>query len=84
MAECLVPEKVPPQFIEAIAYDTAMMLFQVVSRPQVRSGNDITAALHASEGFPGVTGFTRFEHNGDAEKKLHILQVRGKKFIGQE
>jgi len=70
-----------PGSIEAMAYDTAMMLFDVVSRPGVRFRSDVAAALHASEGFPGVAGFTRFLPNGDCDKELRILEVRGKRFV---
>jgi ABC-type branched-subunit amino acid transport system substrate-binding protein len=73
-----------PGFMEAIVYDTAMILFQTVSRPDVRYRGDIAAALTSSQGFSGATGFTRFEKNGDADKTLHVLQVRGKKFIEVE
>jgi branched-chain amino acid transport system substrate-binding protein len=70
-----------PGSIEAMAYDTAMMLFDVVSRPGVRFRSDVAAALHASEGFPGAAGFTRFLPNGDCDKELRILEVRGKRFV---
>jgi ABC-type branched-subunit amino acid transport system substrate-binding protein len=71
----------PPGFIEAIAYDTATILLDAVSRPGVRFRSDVASVLHASEGFPGATGFTRFLPNGDCDKDLHILEVRGQKFV---
>jgi ABC-type branched-subunit amino acid transport system substrate-binding protein len=70
-----------PGSIEAMAYDTAKILSEVVSRPGVRFRSDVAAALHASEGFPGATGFTRFLPNGDCDKELRILEVRGKRFV---
>lgn len=70
-----------PGSIEAMAYDTAMVLFDVVSRPGVQFRSDVAAALHASEGFPGAAGFTRFLPNGDCDKELRILEVRGKRFV---
>jgi ABC-type branched-subunit amino acid transport system substrate-binding protein len=73
-----------PGFMEAMAYDTAMMLLETMRRPEVRFRGDIAAFLKASDGFPGVTGFSRFDPTGDVEKTLHILQVRGKKFIELE
>ena len=73
-----------PGFMEAMAYDTAMMLLETMHRPGVRFRGDIAAFLKASDGFPGVTGFSRFDKTGDVEKTLHILQVRGKKFIELE
>ncbi len=70
-----------PGLIEAMAYDTAKVLFEVVSRPGVRFRSDAAAVLHAAEGFPGATGFTRFLPNGDCDKELRMLEVRGKKFV---
>ena len=51
------------------------------------SGNEVptfrrqASALRTSDGFPGATGRTRFLPNGDCDKELHILEVRGKKFV---
>lgn len=70
-----------PGSIEAMAYDTARILSDVVSRPGVRFRSDVAAALHASEGFSGATGYTRFLPNGDCDKELRILEVRGKRFV---
>ena len=70
-----------PGAIEAIAYDTARMLFDVTGRPGVRFRSDVAARLRDAEGFSGATGFTRFQPNGDCDKELRILEVRGNKFI---
>jgi branched-chain amino acid transport system substrate-binding protein len=70
-----------PGAIEAMAYDTAKVLFDVVGRPGVRFRSDVAAGLHSAEGFPGATGFTRFLPNGDCDKELRILEIRGKKFV---
>jgi ABC-type branched-subunit amino acid transport system substrate-binding protein len=71
----------PPGFLEAIGYDTAMILLQTISRPDVRLRGDIAEALVSSPGFAGVTGFTRFERHGEPDKTLRILQVRGRNFV---
>jgi ABC-type branched-subunit amino acid transport system substrate-binding protein len=73
-----------PGFIEAIAYDSAMILFDVVGRPGVRLRSDVAAALRSAAEFPGTTGLTRFDTNGEPDKALHILEVRGKKFVELE
>jgi ABC-type branched-subunit amino acid transport system substrate-binding protein len=70
-----------PDFIEAIVYDTAMILFNVVSREQIRYRSEIRDELLNLDAFPGVTGLTRFDENGDAQKKLYLLRVKGKKFV---
>ena len=73
-----------PDFIEAIVYDSAMMLFNVVSREQIRYRSEIRDELLNLDNFPGVTGLTRFDENGDAQKKLYLLRVKGKKFVELE
>jgi ABC-type branched-subunit amino acid transport system substrate-binding protein len=73
-----------PDFIEAVVYDSAMILFDVISRPNIRFRSDIRDALLDSEGFPGVTGLTRFDETGDVQRKLHILQVKGTGFVELE
>jgi ABC-type branched-subunit amino acid transport system substrate-binding protein len=70
-----------PGFIEAIAFDTASMIFEVLARPEVHSRRDVAAALRRADGFPGATGQTRFDAAGDCDKELHILTVKGKKFV---
>ncbi len=70
-----------PGIIEAIVYDTAWMVLEAVSRPEVRLRGDVAEFLRRPEGFAGVTGLTRFDSVGEVEKTLRILQVRGKRFI---
>jgi ABC-type branched-subunit amino acid transport system substrate-binding protein len=73
-----------PDFIEAIVYDSAMILFDVVGRPGVRLRSDVAAALKSPAEFPGTTGLTRFDPSGEPDKALHILEVRGKRFVELE
>ena len=73
-----------PGIIEAIVYDSAWMVLEAVSRPEVRLRGDVASFLRRPEGFAGVTGLTRFDSSGEVEKTLRILQVRGKRFIELE
>ena len=73
-----------PGFIEAIAYDTSMILFQILSRPDIRSRNAIKNALMQLKDFQGVTGLTSFNDSGDVQKKLSLLRIKGDKFIELE
>jgi ABC-type branched-subunit amino acid transport system substrate-binding protein len=73
--------KKKPGFIEAIAYDTAMILFGIISRSDVSFRSTIKKELTRMEGFDGITGHTRFTKNGDVEKRLYLLTIKGKKFI---
>ncbi len=70
-----------PDFVAAVVYDSAMILFNVVSRPHIRYRTEIRDDLLNLENFPGVTGLTRFDENGDVLKKLHLLRIKGKKFV---
>ena len=70
-----------PDFVAAVVYDSAMIVFDVVSRPQIRYRTDIRDELLNLKNFPGVTGNTGFDENGDVVKKLSLLQIRGKSFV---
>ena len=73
-----------PGFIEAIAYDTSMILFQILRRPDVRSRNAIKNQLMHLKDFQGVTGLTSFNDKGDVKKKLSLLRIKGDKFVELE
>ncbi len=70
-----------PDFIEAVVYDSAMILFHAVTRPHIRYRTDIRDELANLENFPGITGNTRFDENGEVLKKLHLLRIKGKRFV---
>ena len=70
-----------PGYIEAILYDSAMILLEVIRRTDVRFRGDIRSALSDDEGFGGVTGHTRFDEKGEAIKRSFLLRIEGSKFI---
>ena len=70
-----------PEFIEAIAYDNAMMLFQSMKHPEIESREMLRDELLKIAGYPGITGLTSFDENGDAIKQLYLLQVRKDRFV---
>lgn len=70
-----------PGFIEAVAYDTAMILFQIVGRPNIQSRSGIREELLRLGNYPGVTGITAFDTNGESRKKLFLLRVKGERFV---
>ena len=69
-----------PGYIEAILYDSAMILFDVITRPEIRFRGDIRRALVDENGFAGVTGHTRFDENGEAIKQAFLLRIKGNEF----
>ena len=70
-----------PGFIEALAYDSAMMLFKTLSLDSVSSREILLEYLHKIDLYPGITGETSFDKNGDAEKKLYLLTIRKNRFV---
>jgi len=73
-----------PGVIEATTYDTATMIFHIVNRPDVRSRNAIKNELLNIRDYPGVTGLTSFDANGEALKQLSLLQIDGSRFVELE
>jgi ABC-type branched-subunit amino acid transport system substrate-binding protein/TolA-binding protein len=69
-----------PEFMEAIAYDTGMMLFQILGKPGTHSRNEVRDELLRLQHFQGVTGMTSFDAVGAARKKLYLLRVDGNAF----
>jgi ABC-type branched-subunit amino acid transport system substrate-binding protein/predicted negative regulator of RcsB-dependent stress response len=70
-----------PGFIEALAYDTAMINFYALSNSGIRSRNDLKEALKNLFEFEGVTGYTSFKENGDSVKQLYLLQIEDNQFV---
>ncbi len=70
-----------PDFVAAVVYDSAMILFNVLSRSDIRYRTEIRDELLKLENYPGVTGTTRFDENGNVLKKMHLLRIKGKKFL---
>jgi ABC-type branched-subunit amino acid transport system substrate-binding protein len=70
-----------PGFIEALAYDTAMIAFQAAIYPQVQSRKDLRDELRNIRNFKGVTGLTSILQNGEAYKNLFLLQIDDQNFV---
>jgi ABC-type branched-subunit amino acid transport system substrate-binding protein len=70
-----------PGYIEAVGYDTARLLLQLINRPDVRSRNELRDELLRVADFKGATGATAFDYNGDVHKPLFLIQVKGGRFI---
>jgi ABC-type branched-subunit amino acid transport system substrate-binding protein len=76
--ESIYKEK--PGFIEAAAYDTAMILFNMVSLPDISSRSSLKSELAKLKNYKGVTGLTSFDVNGEVVKKLYLLKIQGTHF----
>ena len=64
-----------PDLLAAQSYDTLMMCAQVL-RDGVRTRAELRDGLARIRGFPGVSGVTTMNADGDAEKVLYVLSVR--------
>ena len=73
-----------PGFIEAVVYDSAMLLLDIINNPHVRYRSELREELLNLIEFQGVTGLTRFDENGDAQKKLQLLTIKGRRFVEVE
>jgi len=70
-----------PGFIEAVSYDTAMMLFTLISRPEISSRSELMFEIKKLKNYKGVTGLTSFDENGDVQKKFYLLRIKGEEFV---
>jgi ABC-type branched-subunit amino acid transport system substrate-binding protein len=70
-----------PGIIEAVAYDSAMMVFQTMRQTATDSRRDLKQALLQINDFKGVSGQTRFAPNGEAEKTLYMLRINRGRFV---
>ncbi|WP_155309230.1 penicillin-binding protein activator [Desulfosarcina ovata] len=70
-----------PGIIEAIAYDSAMMMFQAMHRAATPSRRDLKDALLRLQDFEGVSGRAGFAPNGEAEKNLELLRIERGRFV---
>ena len=73
-----------PGYIEALAYDTAMILFKLITRPDVSSRKTLKNALGQLHNYPGVTGMTSFNSSGEVWKNLHLLKIKEGRFVSIE
>ncbi len=70
-----------PGFIEAVAYDSAHIIFHVLSNTDIHFKSNLKDELLNLVAYPGVTGKTSFDYKGDALKKLYILKIKGNRFV---
>jgi branched-chain amino acid transport system substrate-binding protein len=70
-----------PGALAAVAYDTALILFETVSRPEIQFRSGVKHGLVDLPEFSGVTGSTGFDAGGEARKELFLLEIAGKQFV---
>ncbi|MCP3954163.1 MAG: ABC transporter substrate-binding protein [Desulfobacterales bacterium] len=70
-----------PGYIEAVGYDTARLVLQLISRPDVHSRIELRDELLRVADFKGATGATAFDYSGEVHKPLFLIQVKGGRFV---
>ncbi|MBW2192334.1 MAG: penicillin-binding protein activator [Deltaproteobacteria bacterium] len=70
-----------PGFIEAVAYDTALILLQLLNRPDIHYRSALRDQLLRVTNFAGVTGLTSFSIDGESKKELYLLQIKKGRFV---
>ncbi len=70
-----------PGFVEAIGYDSATLLLDLIGRPGIRSRSQLRDQLLRVSDFPGVTGLTAFDFDGEARKQPYLITIRGDQMV---
>ncbi|WP_299981559.1 penicillin-binding protein activator [Desulfobacula sp.] len=66
-----------PEYTEAIAYDTAMIIMNALSSPAVSSRKDVVKYLQSNTFSRTITCPTSFDPQGEPVKPLELFQVMG-------
>ncbi len=69
-----------PDMFAAQAYDAALIVFNAIKTKGATS-EEIREGLAATQDFPGITGKTSIDDEGDTIKDVLILKVEGGKFV---
>jgi ABC-type branched-subunit amino acid transport system substrate-binding protein len=70
-----------PGLLEAIAYDTAQILFTAANADDVNSGSHLKDVLQGQFIFDGATGRTRFDETGTPHKALFLITIKDNRFM---
>lgn len=69
-----------PGFIEAVAYDTTMLIMEILAHNNILFRSQLRDALYQITDFPGITGKTSFDPTGEAQKSTYILYIKNNQF----
>lgn len=70
-----------PTDMEALAYDSARIMIQVMREGDVEVRDDMRNRILQINDYPGITGTTSFREGRDAAKSLYVLMVRDNEII---
>ena len=63
-----------------MAHDTASILFDIVGRSGSKFRSGLRDELLTVQNYPAVTGPTSFDLDGEARKRLYLIQIQGRRF----
>jgi branched-chain amino acid transport system substrate-binding protein len=72
--------KKKPDILAGYGYDVVNIATEALKRSSTMTPDNIKSALYSIKDFPGVTGKTSFDSNGDVVKDLRMMQVKNNKF----
>jgi ABC-type branched-subunit amino acid transport system substrate-binding protein/predicted negative regulator of RcsB-dependent stress response len=70
-----------PTDMEALAYDAASIIVTILQNHTMKIRNDLRDNILSLQNYPGITGTTSFLEDGDAQKSLYVLMIRGNNII---
>ncbi len=70
-----------PDILAGYGYDVVNIAAKALASAKNITPEEIKAALYNIKNYPGITGKTSFDSNGDVIKELRIMQVKNGKFI---
>jgi len=72
-----------PDDLAAQAFDTTNILFQAIQNSH-KTRASVTEELFKIKDFPGVSGYSSIQENGDSLKKLRMITIQKKRFVEVE
>jgi len=69
-----------PDDLAAQAFDTTNILFQAIEKSNL-TRESVVEELFKIKDFPGVSGYSTIQPDGDSHKKLRVLTVQKKRFV---
>ncbi|MBN2514730.1 MAG: penicillin-binding protein activator [Deltaproteobacteria bacterium] len=70
-----------PTDMEALAYDAASIIVNILQNNTIKTRSDLRDNILQLQNYQGITGTTSFLEDGDAQKSLYVLMVRGNDII---
>lgn len=70
-----------PGLIEALAFDSANFLFEVMSSPEIQLRAGLRSSMQQHRLRDGASGTLFFDESGEAQKRLFLLRVVAGRFV---